>query len=299
MTLVAEDFLRHVEIEEGFAARRPGPARAALPAGQRPSPSRTRGSRWKSRRPQRVDFGPASVSLRDGRLGRGGEVGSGAHRRQRGRLRAHAGGRPALRDRHAATAPVPRGAAKEGESIETPWMGMKVTVDQLLPHASHQHAVVPRRRRRPRTSASMPAVKVHLESADGARSNSEWLPWTEARELTFARTHGPRRLSRAGGRGPLPGDAPRLQLRQVPGLQHGRDLRELRARRRPGARRLRAPHLDEPPACTTAGYIFFQASFVEGEPMMSIFSVARAPGLPLVYLGTTLIGAGRRSGCSI
>src|SRR5512139_3446517 len=40
------------------------------------------------------------------------------------------------------------------------------------------------------------------------------------------------------------------------------------------------------------GYIFFQSSFVEGRPMMSILSVARAPGLPLVYLGTTLIGIG-------
>jgi hypothetical protein len=40
------------------------------------------------------------------------------------------------------------------------------------------------------------------------------------------------------------------------------------------------------------GYIFFQASFVEGTPMMSIFSVARAPGLPLVYLGVALIAAG-------
>ena len=40
------------------------------------------------------------------------------------------------------------------------------------------------------------------------------------------------------------------------------------------------------------GYIFFQSSFVEGRPMMSIFSVARAPGLPLVYLGVALIGSG-------
>jgi hypothetical protein len=40
------------------------------------------------------------------------------------------------------------------------------------------------------------------------------------------------------------------------------------------------------------GYIFFQSSFVEGRPMISIFSVARAPGLPLVYLGTTLLAAG-------
>jgi hypothetical protein len=40
------------------------------------------------------------------------------------------------------------------------------------------------------------------------------------------------------------------------------------------------------------GYIFFQSSFIEGRPMISIFSVARAPGLPLVYLGTALIGIG-------
>jgi ResB-like family len=40
------------------------------------------------------------------------------------------------------------------------------------------------------------------------------------------------------------------------------------------------------------GYIFFQASYVEGSPMMSIFSVARSPGLPLVYLGTALISIG-------
>jgi hypothetical protein len=40
------------------------------------------------------------------------------------------------------------------------------------------------------------------------------------------------------------------------------------------------------------GYVFFQSSFVEGEPMASIFSVARAPGLVLVYLGTLLICLG-------
>jgi cytochrome c biogenesis protein ResB len=40
------------------------------------------------------------------------------------------------------------------------------------------------------------------------------------------------------------------------------------------------------------GYVFFQASYVEGTPMMSILSVARAPGLPVVYLGTALLCAG-------
>jgi len=40
------------------------------------------------------------------------------------------------------------------------------------------------------------------------------------------------------------------------------------------------------------GYVFFQSSFVEGRPMMSILSVARAPGLPVVYLGTTLLCLG-------
>jgi hypothetical protein len=40
------------------------------------------------------------------------------------------------------------------------------------------------------------------------------------------------------------------------------------------------------------GYVFFQSSFVEGEPMMSILSVARAPGLPVVYAGTALLTLG-------
>lgn len=40
------------------------------------------------------------------------------------------------------------------------------------------------------------------------------------------------------------------------------------------------------------GYVFFQASFIEGRPMMSILSVARAPGLPVVYLGTALLCLG-------
>ncbi len=40
------------------------------------------------------------------------------------------------------------------------------------------------------------------------------------------------------------------------------------------------------------GYVFFQSSYVEGEPMMSVLSVARAPGLPVVYLGTTLLSLG-------
>jgi hypothetical protein len=40
------------------------------------------------------------------------------------------------------------------------------------------------------------------------------------------------------------------------------------------------------------GYVFFQASFVEGEPMMSVLSVAQAPGLPIVYTGTAVLCAG-------
>jgi len=40
------------------------------------------------------------------------------------------------------------------------------------------------------------------------------------------------------------------------------------------------------------GYVFFQASFVEGQPMMSVLSVAQAPGLPVVYTGTAVLCAG-------
>jgi len=287
VTLVAEDFLRHVEIKEGYAAAADGPPALHFLL-DNPFAKQDAWVSLEEPSSQRVSFGPAAVSLR--------KVAS---------------------DAEAKSAPVPtggnevaflltpsgalhyvigtrngdgsRGTVKEGESIDTPWMGMKVVVQQLLPHASHQHTVVPSATL-PRDERQQPAVKVHLESADG-RSNSVWIPWTEMRDLTLAG-----RTARVGYRAPEVAVPFRVTLLdfnsdKYPGTNMAATY-ESWVRLDDPEHGVSEHHISMNHPLHYRGYIFFQSSFVEGEPMMSIFSVARSPGLPLVYVGTTLIACG-------
>src|SRR5262249_47249026 len=180
LTLVAEDFLRHVEVKEGYA-----PAAEGAPAVHflldNPFAKQEAWVSLDEPSTARISFGPAA-SLR--------AVASDAEARTAappsggnevaflmtpsGSLHYAIGTR---------SGPGPRGEAREGAAIETPWMGMKVVVRGVLPHAAHSHTVVPSATP-PRDERQQPAVKVHLESADG-RSSSEWIPWTESRELTL------------------------------------------------------------------------------------------------------------------
>jgi hypothetical protein len=133
-------------------------------------------------------------------------------------------------------------------------------------------------------------VKLHLESPAG-RSASEWLVWTEARSLDFA-----------GGRATVAYRSPQLQVPfkvtlvrfnsdKYPGSNMPATF-ESWVRVEDPERGVSEHHISMNNPLHYRGYIFFQASFVEGQPMMSIFSVARAPGLPLVYAGVGLIGLG-------
>jgi hypothetical protein len=184
------------------------------------------------------------------------------------------------------------GAVTVGKPIDTPWMGMTVTVDKLMPHARVDHTAVPdtppvKDERR------MPALKIRLEGKGGT-SAATWLPWSERKPLELP-----------GGGGALVAyQAPTLE----PGLPFQVTLLRFNSDKYPGTNnaatyesfvRVNDPengvsehHISMNHPMHYRGYIFFQASFVEGQPMMSIFSVAKAPGLPLVYIGTTLISLG-------
>lgn len=175
------------------------------------------------------------------------------------------------------------------KSEETPWMGMTVRVDRLLSHAQASRSITPAPLPE-RDELLMPAVEVHLEGPKG-RSSSEWLLWTEARRISWG--------------GAVAGISYRAPEVQVPFRV---TLLKFNSDKYPGSNmpatyesdvRVEDPergsflhHISMNHPLHHRGYIFFQASFVEGQPMMSIFSVARAPGLPLVYSGVTLIAAG-------
>jgi len=287
VTLVAEDFLPHVEIKEEYAPASEGAAALHFLLD---NPFAKQDGWLSTADPStaRISFGPAAVSLRT--------VTSEAELRT---ATAPAEGNEiafliapsgtlgfAIGTRKG---PGPRGIVEEGRPIETPWMGMKVVVKQLLPHAERRRTVVgaplPARDER-----QQPAVKVHLEGPAG-RSRSEWVPWTEIRSIPYGGA-----TARVAYRAPevsVPFQVSLLKFNsdKYPGSNMAATY-ESWVRVDDPERGTSEHHISMNHPLHYRGYIFFQASFVEGEPMMSIFSVARSPGLPLVYVGTTLIAAG-------
>jgi ResB-like family len=284
-TLVVEEFAPHVRVTEGFAAASSGPPALHFLL---KAPFATQDA-WLSTDDEHshLDFGPASFDFRAADTPPPAADFVGKNHiafflRADGQLAyqlfaAHAGGS--------------EGVLAVGKPIETPWMGMTITVDRLMPHAREDHGAVPdtppvKDERR------IPAIKVRLDSG-GTSSAAVWLPWAERKPLESS-----------GGSALVTYHAPELS----PPLPFQVTLTRFNSDKYPGTSmaatyesfvRVNDPekgvsehHISMNHPLHYRGYIFFQASFVEGQPMMSIFSVASAPGLPLVYLGVVLIGTG-------
>lgn len=190
----------------------------------------------------------------------------------------------ALRTRRGPQAPV---IVTVGEPIATPWMRLQVRVDRFLARAVPQRVVA----RVPATGRGSgdPAIRARLFA--GGTSAETWLAFGESRRLDL------------GGRTATLAYAPPEAT-----LPFRVSLIDFDSQTYPGSRmpatyesRVR---IDDPEAGVFfrtismnrplhhRGYTLFQSSYVDGEPQTSILSVARAPGLPLVYLGTALVGAG-------
>jgi hypothetical protein len=181
------------------------------------------------------------------------------------------------------------GAVEPGQPVPTGWPAMGVTVDRLVPRARLARTVKPETppAKEERRQA---AVRLHLEGTKG-KSEPEWVLWGERVRVAYG--DQPASLAYRSPEAALPFKVTLLKFNNEP---------------YPGSRmastfestvRVEDPENGTFEALVSMnhpfhhrGYIFFQSSFVEGRPMMSIFSVARAPGLPLVYLGTTLIAVG-------
>jgi len=185
--------------------------------------------------------------------------------------------------------PLQTGVVALGEPVATGWAGLGVTVDRFLPHATVKRTVVPATPPE-KEERRNPAVRLHLESASGA-TEPEWLQWGETRRLLVGD-----QVASLAYRSPEAALPFRVTLLRFNNESY------------PGSRMASTyestVRIDDPEQGTFEtlismnhplhhrGYIFFQSSFIEGRPMISIFSVARAPGLPVVYLGTALIGLG-------
>jgi hypothetical protein len=184
---------------------------------------------------------------------------------------------------------VKTGQVKTGEPVPTGWPGLGVVVDQFLPSAvvARQVKAEPPPAKEDRRRS---AVRVRLESPRG-RSEPAWVMWGEQASLRAGNLFASVAYRAPEVALPFRVTLLRFSNESYPGSNMASTYES-------------TVRVDDPEKGSFEtlismnhplhhrGYIFFQSSFVEGRPMMSIFSVARAPGLPLVYLGTTLIGVG-------
>jgi hypothetical protein len=134
------------------------------------------------------------------------------------------------------------------------------------------------------------AVKVHLEGPNG-RTAPDWVVWTEARKVAWAGNAATVAYRAPEVALPFRVSLLRFNSDKYPGSNMPATY-ESWVRVDDPERGVSEHHISMNHPLHYRGYIFFQASFVEGEPMMSIFSVARSPGLPLVYVGVSLISLG-------
>ena len=181
------------------------------------------------------------------------------------------------------------GEVVPGQPVRTGWPALGVSVDRFLPAAAMTRTIVPEKppvkeeRRRP-------AVRVHLEGPRG-KGEAEWVLWGEQRLVRLGD-----QLASVAYRSPeaaLPFRVTLLKFNNesYPGSRMAATYESTVKVEDPEQGSFETLISMNHPL-HHRGYIFFQSSFVEGRPMMSIFSVARAPGLPIVYLGVTLMGVG-------
>jgi hypothetical protein len=183
-----------------------------------------------------------------------------------------------------------KGAEVEmGKPLATAFPGMRLVVAEAFRNATLRRSMEPAPAPASE-SRQQSAVRVRLEGPQG-RSDPEWLLWGETLRLT-----SPSGSAIVAYRPPemaLPFRVTLLRFRseKYPGSNMPATYESF-VRVDDPQRGTSEHHISMNNPLHYRGYIFFQSSFVEGQPMMSIFSVARAPGLPLVYLGVTLIGVG-------
>ena len=288
VSVVVEEVLAHAEVveelEEGIAGSPAlhfvlqgsfGRQEAWLAAGD---PARSH-----------LDFGPVLFDLHEGAPG-GHDAHGAGEAQPPNRLAFTAAPDGSLR--YVLTsrkAPASRGQVTLDRPIPTPWMGMEVVVDRFLANAVATRTVTGPAGPVPE-QARVPALRVRLEGP-AARSEPEWVLWNEVREVAFG--GGQAMLAFRAPEAPLPFRVQLLDFRseKYPGSERAATY-ESRVRVEDPEQGVSEHLVSMNHPLRHRGYVFFQASFVEGAPMMSILSVARAPGLPLVYLGTALISLG-------
>ncbi len=171
-----------------------------------------------------------------------------------------------------------KGELKEGMTIETGWMGLKLRILRLLPHAQKKINYVQRDEHTARTGS---AVKISFQGQEyWAGEDVPLRLFTETHVLVFMYQH--RRLN-------LGFDLILNQFR-IGRYQGTRQAMSYESDVTVNEKEKTTISMNEP--LKYNGYTFYQSSFQEneaGEPIISVLSVNHDPGRPWKYLGSFLV----------
>ncbi len=187
-------------------------------------------------------------------------------------------------------APTARGVATVGKPIPTPWMDLALVVDEFFPRARVDRHLLPQEPPAD-AAARVPAVEARLERA-GQAGAPQWIAWGNASRLETP-DGAVATVSFGDAAEPLPFRVALLDFdsQKYPGTSMAATYQS-RVRVEDPERGASEHLVAMNHPLHYRGYTFFQSSFAEGERMTSILSVSRAPGLPLVYLGSALLTIG-------
>lgn len=182
--------------------------------------------------------------------------------------------------------------AKVGEKYSTGWMGIEFQVEELIPKA---HAEVQFRQvklKKGMKEGPPPALQVKIEK-DG-KSEQAWMQQGDMKVLTL---DGSPYVLRYGLRSYPLGFKVKLDKFQVlryPGSESPSAFESFVTvnNEKTGAQFNAKIHMNEP--LDYEGYTFYQSSYQEapGQATISIFSIARDPGIPVKYAGSILLVGG-------
>lgn len=173
---------------------------------------------------------------------------------------------------------------KEGETLQTPWMGMRITLGQLILAAQRQMEI---QEINPVKAQQLPPSALLVESA-GERA---WL--LEEEEHVFGASSGQSIRVRFGrervvlpfrlnlhkfSKVDYPGTGTAMSFESEVTVDQSQQLEKI--------------SMNEP--LKRAGYTVYQASYVlnQGAPPVSIFSVNQDPGRAIKYLGSLILSLG-------
>lgn len=172
-----------------------------------------------------------------------------------------------------------------GQTYQTPWMGMTVTLASIVRGGQTRVAVQPIE---PTKGKNLPPSAVEIELADG--SDSFWLTEGSAQQVTLAGRQAQIFFDRKTIDLPFQMKLIKFTKKDYPGTETPMSYESLVELPATGINNVIS--MNEP--LKKDGYTIYQASFIleEGRAPESIFSVNDDPGRPVKYIGSIILAFG-------